>query len=116
MTSSPAQRVSVVRALSLCLLGVYLALGVLALACPLDLTLSPGGHQHHSQAHHDKAGHASLCAWACQVGSSLHLSPAGTDGRPLFLCLGMAGAVYPLLPIDRPDQARSRSPPLRFSF
>jgi hypothetical protein len=104
-------RFPVIRVLSLCLVAVYIALGVLALACPLDLTPSGGGHQHHREPHHGKAGHALLCAWACQAGSSVHLNPSGADEQPLLLFLGVAAALCLLLPIGNRDRVRSRSPP-----
>jgi hypothetical protein len=54
---------------AIALIGIYAALMLLAAACPADPALPGSGHRHHHTAHHDKAAHTLLCAWACQISS-----------------------------------------------
>jgi hypothetical protein len=91
----------------------YLGLMALAPAClfgvsPLDL----GVHHHHGTASHGKLSHSSLCAWACQAGSSVALLNFGGISLALFLLLFSVFAVLTLFSQIAWASARPRSPPL----
>lgn len=91
----------------------YIGLVAVAPACLFGVSpLKFGPHHHHSTGAHAKESHSSLCAWACQAGSSLMLVNIAGMSPVLFLLLFTVIAILALFTQIAWASARPHSPPL----
>jgi len=99
--------------LAISLVLIYLAVGLLAAACPAEPATSPHGHRHAGASDHGTMAHSLLCAWSCQAGSALDLNQVIPVSGLVLVVVRIFAAAQAVVfsPVFNPIAARA--PPFR---
>ena len=101
--------------LAISLILIYLAVGLLAAACPAEPATSPHGHRHAGGSEHGAMVHSLLCAWSCQAGSALDLGHTYPVSAPLLPVVGLLAVAHRVVFSSIISLVAARAPPVRLS-
>jgi len=97
--------------LAIGLVVIYLAVALLAAACPAEPSGELHGHRHAGASDHGTMAHTLLCAWSCQASTTLEFSHAGPVSSPILVVVGILASAHTVIFSSVPTRISARAPP-----